>query len=399
MAENRQFLKRENTLLLGGPASARVVDGEVEVFGHRPKKGETLISRPWRVLPIHALTDTVLELSLGAGHSLRIVEEDTIPDSWRSLSERIGINSRVMVIGGVDSGKTSLVTFLHNQAVKKGIPTIIFDLDIGQSDICPPTTMANSGLYFKTVPSLHLIRPDKIYPVGYTSPSYNPKEALDKARLLLKEGEKRCVLINTDGWVGEGAADWYKASLVDSAIPSHVVLLGAESGPLLNDAIAKSGAEVIKLDVPKMVSPRNHEARRLIREMNYARFLRGASLKTIPLSWISFKILEQEGENYPSITDYLNDVVLDIEKCGCAASKKIIGHEGYDLSDIGIGLISYVLSENDTVSSIALFMGIDPKKQIARIYTPYNDTIKRIAIGGVILSSTFEELHVYRQRV
>lgn len=386
-------------MLLGGPASARVLEGDVEIFGHRPRKGETLISRPWRILPIHALTDAVLELSLGTGHSIKIVEEDTVPDSWRSLSDSIGSDSRVMVIGGVDSGKTSLVTFLHNQAVRRGIQTTIFDLDIGQSDICPPTTMAHSGQCFKTVPSLHLIRPDKIYPVGYTSPSYNPKEALDSARLLLKDEKSSCALINTDGWVGEGAADWYKASLVSSAMPSHVVLIGTEPGPLLREAIAKSGADVIKLDVPKTVAPRSQEARRLIREMNYARFLRGASLKTIPLSWISFRILEQEGENYPSIMDYLSDVMLDLEKCGCPASKIVIGHEGHDFSDVGIGIVSYVLSGDDTMLSLALFMGIDPKKQAARIFTPYNDTIKRLAVGGVVLSTRGEELHVYRQSV
>lgn len=398
MPENRQQLSRGNTLLLGGPASARLINGEVEVFGHRPRRGETLISRPWRVLPIHALTDAELELSLGTGHSLAIVEEDTVPDSWHSLSEAIGTKNRVVVIGGVDSGKTSLVTYLHNRAVRKGLQTMIIDLDVGQSDICPPTTMAHSGQYSKTVPSLHLIKPEKIYPFGYTSPSYNAKEALDRAKILLKERGDRCVLINTDGWIGEGAADWYKANIVNYAMPSHVIFLGAEPGPLLREAISNSGAETVMLEVPKVVAPRSQEARRLIREMNYARFLRGASLKTIPLSWISFKILEQEGENYPSITDFLTNVMMDAEKCGCLASKRLVGHEGLDFSDIGIGIVSYILSDDDSVSSLALFMGIDSKKQVARIYTSFNDTIRKLAIGGVILSSTAEELHVYRQR-
>ncbi len=132
--------------------------------------------------------------------------------------------------------------------------------------------------------------------------------------------------------------------------------------------------------------------------MNYARFLRGASLRTIPLSWISFKILEQEGENYPNITEYLTKVMMDAEKCGCPASKKLVGHEGLDLSDIGIGIVSYVLSDDDAVLSLALFMGIDSKRQAVRIYTSFSNTIKKLAIGGVILSSAAEELHVYRQR-
>lgn len=398
MPDNRYQLNRGRTLLLGGPASARVMDGEVEVFGHRPRRGEALISRPWRVLPIHALTDAELELSLGTGHSLSLVDGDTIPDAWHALSETIGMNSRVIVIGGVDSGKTSLVTFLHNRAVRRGLQTVIIDLDVGQSDICPPTTMASSGQSSKTTPSLHLIRPDKIHPFGYTSPSYNAKEALDKAKILLSERRGGCVLINTDGWVGEGAADWYKANLVKYAAPSHVVFLGAEPGPLLEEAVNNSGAEAVRLEPPRVVAPRSQEARRLIREMNYARFLRGASLRTIPLSWISFKILEEEGQNYPSIAEYLTEVIMDCEKCSCQASKKLVGHEGLDLSDIGVGIVSYVLGSDDSVLSLALFMGIDSKRQAARIYTPFSDAIKKLAVGGVILTSTGEELHVYRQR-
>ncbi len=399
MSENKETLERGSTLLLGGPASAKLLEGEVEIFGHRPKKGETIVSRPHRVLPIHALTDAKLELSLGTGHSINIVQGNTIPDTWINLLNALKEKSRIIVLGGIDSGKTSLITYLHNYVLKSGIEPVVVDLDIGQSDICPPTTMAYSSQSSKTVPSLHLLRPEKIYPVGYTSPSYNPNEALCMAMNILRRNWTTLTLINTDGWIGEGAADWYKSSLIDVAMPSHIALLGVEPGPLLKEAMDRSGAEIIMLDIPSVVSTRSQEARRVIREMNYARFLRGASLRTIPLSWINFKILEQRNETHISIVDFLNDVLSDIERCGCPASKKVIGHEGVDFSDIGIGIVSYVLGDDDSAVGLALFMGIDSKRQVARIYTPYRDTIRRLAIGGVILSLTGEELHVYRQRL
>ncbi len=93
-----------------------------------------------------------------------------IPNSWRNcITAILQRPSSVLVIGEGTSGKTSFVTALAQEGFRQGLKVAVLDMDIGQSNIGPPTTM---GLgYIKTdfhflseIPAAH------IYFVGHTSP-------------------------------------------------------------------------------------------------------------------------------------------------------------------------------------------------------------------------------------
>ncbi|MEM0481960.1 MAG: Clp1/GlmU family protein [Nitrososphaerota archaeon] len=377
-----------STLIVKGPASARVLEGSVEIYGYSPGPRERVVVKPWRSLPLYSDAGAVVEVLLGEGGAAEVVEGCTIPQEWVEVASRLGGRFRVMVIGGVDVGKTSLLTYLYNRLVSGG-GIAVADLDVGQSEICPPTTM---GIATGTKPttSLSALKPEAIYPYGYTSPTYSVRESLRTAGELASGIEELGrVLINTDGWIDQERAKSHKSQLIEILKPSHVIFIGIDDHRGMEEAFARVGAEVINIHEPKVVMRRDQDARRQIREMNYTRFLRGARLVSTPRRWI--KITPLILDSLP-IEDYLKTVIKEMEN---AAVEKAPLIEGLDMSEAELGILSYVNVQGRKAQGLALFMGID-YKGFARIYTPHQGPIQELRAGSLILSASFKEVYTYQ---
>jgi polynucleotide 5'-hydroxyl-kinase GRC3/NOL9 len=380
-----------STLILKGPASARLVEGSLEVLGYRPGSKERLVAKPWRSLPLYSREGAIVEVSLGEGGGAEIVGEDTIPDDWRELSSSLGDSFRLMVIGMVDSGKTSLITYLYNTHVPRG-RMVVADLDMGQSEICPPTTIA-LAIGGKPSPSLSALEPNRVYPVGYTSPSYLTSRALESvAELSSTIGSERRLLVNTDGWVDGEAARRHKSQLIRILKPSHVVLIGMGEAEDLVEASEEVGAELTRVSAPKVVLKRDHSARKALRELSYARYLRGARLRSIPRRWLRARPLLLAGL---PLEDYLREVIGEMEESAHHLTMLV---NGLEMTEAGIGILSYIWASDRHEPSLALFMGIDDKG-FARFYTPYEGTIELMEVGAVILSTDYREVYVLRPRI
>ncbi len=380
-----------STLILKGPASARLVEGSLEVLGYRPGPKERLVAKPWRSLPLYSREGAIVEVSLGEGGGAEVVGEDTVPSDWRELSSRLGDSFRLMVIGMVDSGKTSLITYLYNTHVPRG-RMVVADLDMGQSEICPPTTIA-LAIGGKPSPSLSSLQPYRVYPVGYTSPSYLTNRALESvAELSSTIGSERRLLVNTDGWIDGDAARRHKSQLIRILRPSHVVLIGMGEADDLEEASEEVGAELIRVSAPRVVLRRDQSARKALRELSYARYLRGARLRSIPRRWLRVRPLLLT--SLP-LEDYLRAALEEIEEFVHQIALLV---SGLEMTEAGIGILSYIWTGGKYEPSLALFMGIDDRG-LARFYTPYEGTIDLMEVGAVILSTDFRELYVLRPRI
>ncbi|MEM0444656.1 MAG: polynucleotide 5'-hydroxyl-kinase [Nitrososphaerota archaeon] len=380
-------LSPHTTLVLKGPASARILEGRVEVFGYSPGQKERIIARPWRSLPLYSDGGAVVEVLMGTGGSVETVEGNTIPSEWTDVVTNLGESFRVMVVGGVDTGKTSLLTYLYNRLVPKGGTTIV-DLDVGQSEICPPTTMA-VATGTRPSPTFSSFKPATIYPYGYTSPSYAIRHSLKTVTELASSIESAGrVLINTDGWIDHERAREYKSQLIKIFKPSHVVLIGVGNPGEMVESALEVGAKVFNLPGPGTVLRRDQEARKQIREMNYTRFLRGARLVSTPRRWLKATPLLSASI---SIEDYLGAVVKELEEAGVERAPLI---EGVDMSEAGLGILSYINSQGRRAHSLALFIGIDGKG-LARIYTPHEGPIQELEVGALVLSTSFKEVFTY----
>ncbi|MEM2936141.1 MAG: Clp1/GlmU family protein, partial [Candidatus Bathyarchaeia archaeon] len=161
------------TLLIDGPASLLLLKGNVSILGATLKVGERIVIREGKRLPLEIKKTSVLDLRMGENASLTEVDGSTIPPSWRDSSEAILSNKKfmtVMVMGAVDSGKTSFCTYLINKALEKGRNVGIVDADLGQSDVGPPGTIGFSHVTRPVRDPFEMEAEDACF-VGVTSPS------------------------------------------------------------------------------------------------------------------------------------------------------------------------------------------------------------------------------------
>ncbi|MEM3517069.1 MAG: Clp1/GlmU family protein, partial [Candidatus Bathyarchaeia archaeon] len=118
------------SLIVSGPALIKLIKGECEVLG-APLNFNILIKK-YRQLPVTALQDSELEVNLGEGGLINKVNENVIPDSWQNLMQTILKEEKIMVIGGVDSGKNAFCTLVINKFLKAKGKVAIIDVDVGQ---------------------------------------------------------------------------------------------------------------------------------------------------------------------------------------------------------------------------------------------------------------------------
>jgi len=129
----------------------------------------------------------------------------------------------IMIVGGADTGKTSLIEALAD-LLSSDNRTGILDLDMGQSHIGPPTTLG-WGVVSKGFKGWERIKTAGLYFTGATSPPGNLLSSLAGARLLLDRALQRCdkVVIDTTGLISEPLGRVYKQYKIDLLSPDIVI--------------------------------------------------------------------------------------------------------------------------------------------------------------------------------
>jgi polynucleotide 5'-hydroxyl-kinase GRC3/NOL9 len=289
----KHVIDEGKTLLVDGPASVSLISGKISVLGAPLHVSEKLVVREGKRLPLWVRKRATLELLLGEGASVNEVDEGTVPSSWDDAAKELLSLDKpvaVMVVGSVDSGKTSFCTFLVNAAVKEKLRTSVIDADLGQSDVGPPSTV---GFNFVAEPVKDLFEidaQDAVF-VGSTSPSGTINQVIEGLTCLkdrVIEAGVDFLVINTDGWVEGEEAAAYKVRLAETVGPSAVVGMqrGNELTPILD---ALHGVTVLVIDSPQLIQPRSREKRKLLRELSYKKYLKSAKMQSFSLSWIKVK--------------------------------------------------------------------------------------------------------------
>ena len=208
------------------------------------------------------------------------------PDEWCTLAKEVLPWARTLiVVGAVDTGKTTLTTWLANRACLLGYKTAVVDADVGQSDIGPPATVG-LGLLRQAVEYLHDVPVVDLYFVGSTTPRGHVAAALTGTKRMVEQafaaGADR-VLINTTGLVGGSLGRTLKYHKVNLTRPDCIIALQrhGEIEPLLNTWEA-SGFLVYRLPVPAGVRRRSFETRAAFRNGRWREFFTGARRQVLP---------------------------------------------------------------------------------------------------------------------
>ena len=329
------FLKAGKSLILNSPAEIKVVDGDVEVWGARIS-GELRIDGEAPLL-IESISDSRLLV-----RSSSSPVETRVPDSWREVESEVE-SGTIVFIGSSDSGKSSMITYLANKLVEKGLEVGIVDSDIGQKDIGPVGTI--SSAVFSNPPVIPWLRePDAMYFIGDKTPRGHLLPMVVGVKLLADMTRADAVLVNTTGYVSDDAAVELKLRKIEVLQPDLVV--GIEDGSLshLLPRIPPSFKR-IQVKVPGEIRKKSLAERAERRRKNVERYIRGAGEIELDIDSVFIQWSPLGGGSMKN--DLLDFLSRELK------AKVICGHEGP--SSI------YILAEScpnaENVRKIEIFTG------------------------------------------
>ena len=414
-------VKAKKTILVNGPSSITLLKGKVNAIGAILEYKEKIIVRKGRRLPIEIKEQSQLKIVTGVGGYIDEVEGSTIPEGWEEIVNEIKKISKprtVMILGNVDSGKTTFSIFLTNALVSTSEIAII-DADIGQSDIGPPTTIG-LGMVKKPITDLFTINPEKLRFIGLTTPNSVEDEIiheLNEIHKSVKDAGIETVIINTDGWVMGKEARNFKVSLVERISPDIVIGFKDNNGmeKILED-LKEKGVRAEGIYSSLAVKIRNRDERKSLREQGYKKFLRDAFLRQIPISWVQLEntFLMSNRFNIERMKEYSDilkkkllyfheddeNIIFIVKKEDYFNGEETISPElfGKKVRIIGEGeekgLITGLLNEERVFLGLGIIDKIDYQNQILKIHTPYDGKVNIVRFGQVKIDSQGNEMQL-----
>lgn len=208
------------------------------------------------------------------------------PEYWRELAEKI-YNNRgvVIVLGSPDTGKTTLINYLFTE-LNKGCLTSIIDADIGQSFYGVPTTIN----LVKAATASDGVTIDKSYFVGSTSPSGHLLQMVVGLRKLLDSlHDSDVTLIDTTGFVTDGAAWELKYQKIEAVSPRHIVAIqrSNEIENILRPQGVRGLAAIHRFPVHEKVKAKSPDQRRAYRQARYKAYFQNARRSVFSLKNVS----------------------------------------------------------------------------------------------------------------
>ncbi|ADI31318.1 Clp1/GlmU family protein [Staphylothermus hellenicus] len=269
-------LRKDEAIKIFGPAAINIASGAVEVLGKKFNTNDKFIVHKTRSYIVVALTDSKLDVNLGSEASIQAVEEDDPYHEWVSIANEILSKGyrRIMILGGVDYGKSSFSTLLSNKALDNNLDPALIDADVGQADIGPPGFISMSYPTQQVI-WMRMLKPFKLRFIGDIKPQHHIGLIIDKLKELINTAEKdhrKPIIIDTDGWIGDSYALMYKYRLVEEVKPDATIVIGEEYWEFF-DKLSLLGTNIYKVKAPRIRKQRSREERRALRSDKYREFL------------------------------------------------------------------------------------------------------------------------------
>jgi len=248
-----------------------------------------VLVREGKRMPFFTSETTIFNVMLGANAATSEVEGSTVPQSWNKPAQTVlGLQKKpvvIIVLGAVDSGKSSFCTFMLNRLVMEQKKVAVIDGDLGQSDIGPSASIGYA-VATKPVSELYNLRVQNGFFVGVTSPTSAAKKTVGGLSAIMGEvcnREVDYILVNTDGFISGDAAISYKLSIIKELKPDVVV--GVQMRGELDELMSYlGGGGLMMIEPSPALSARTPEKRKTLRELTYAKYLKKSKLHCIPIS-------------------------------------------------------------------------------------------------------------------
>lgn len=274
-----------------------------------------------------------------------------LPAEWeKTIQALIQSKGIVLLIGGADTGKTTLALRLASEGVARGIKTAIVDADIGQSIIGPPTTIGLSIINRHSLLNDRLLVNKRLTPeeltvaqlyfVGDTSPLGHLLQSVVGTKrmvsLALEKGAE-LVIVDTSGLISGVAGLSLKYHKVQAINPEFMVVL--ERSRELNQITSAirwyARPALCNLFVPPEVKRIPPELRARARKNRFQHYFAHSQLLTLEPKKLSF---------YPPI----ENIVRKIEFLGL-----IVGLKDKNGDVLGIGIINALYPKENLIEILA----------------------------------------------
>jgi len=367
--------------------------------------------------------ETMREVRRPAGRSVGQTGERPelldIPTSWAEALEAARRPARLLLVGDVDTGKSTLAALLAREAVRAGRRTAVVDGDLGQSSIGPPTT---AGLAFveKPVESLDELPAAALHFVGLTSPINHLLQTVVALGDLVGRAERagaETILLDTTGMVTGSAGRALKAAKVNLFRPDALIALEhqREIEHILAPYAHRQTPKVIRLKPSAEARPRTSEQRKARRERQFAEYLRPARDIELPLKEVGLEGTGwRTGERLPGHlrsdletrletevwwAERTAEGVFAIVTDAPRAAAIRIARDSY--GDVRVarresldGLVVGLLDAEGLTLAIGILLAVDLKVHRLRVRAPLADgaAVRAVRLGSMRLRPNGEEI-------
>ncbi len=232
--------------------------------------------------------------------------EISAPKEWSALLDVLAEEKGVAILlGGTDTGKTTLANFLISNLCPRGLRIALVDADIGQSTLGPPATIGIAQ--FKSDPDWGVVlsRPE-IFFVGSTTPEGHfplhlkgVKRMVDKAISWVTD----LVLVDTTGFVSGEAGKELKKRKIDLISPRFILALqrSDELEPILELYKENPLYKIYRLPLSEKVRTRSMEERRIYRANKFRDYFMDSVVEELAVEQVRIEgeVLDPSGSPIP----------------------------------------------------------------------------------------------------
>jgi polynucleotide 5'-hydroxyl-kinase GRC3/NOL9 len=253
-------------------------------------------------------------------------------------------NRTIMVMGGSDTGKTTLIEDLL-RLLLPAFRVGVVDADLGQSHLGPPTTIA-WGLLEKKFEGWENLMVKDFYFVGATSPSGNLLPTLTGVKIIHDKARTQVdkILLDTTGMIRGGPARVLKRCMIDIIHPQIILALQRtdELEHILTGFKGMSIPRIYRMKVPTGVRQKNYSERVSYRQHRLKAYFESAQSLALACDQIGLEGIVSER--------YLHHRLICLRDT-----------EGKNLA---LGIVAQV---DGRMRSISVYTPLDKKKKIGGI--------------------------------
>ncbi|MBP1911438.1 Clp1/GlmU family protein [Thermococcus stetteri] len=320
---------------------------------------------------------------------------------------------KLMVIGGVDSGKSTLITFLGNELLSLGFRIAIVDSDVGQKGVLPPATVS-LAVPEGPFESMSDLEGWAHYFVGTTAPAqFIGEMAVGVKRMVdVAIDLADVILIDTTGFVTGVGAEMkrLKAELV---MPDLIAVIHSGELSGLVRALEPYG-EVVELSVSETARRYHHEERRDLRAEKWGAYFKDSQLVEFSTSAVAItgtslfhgtpisageKEILEKAFGWVVLAGWKNGaytvVKADVERFPRAHSRELKAIDFEKLSNLLVGLID----DEGLCLGVGILKWVNFSEGTLQVLTPVNDLsrVREIRFGRIRVTEEGEELGLLRR--